>query len=393
MRESTPCAIARTWISSAESAMGTRSPHTCLPPTQLVHEHPSPWCLPVLAFPPLSSCACTPHIYACLTCSPQIVAPYTAQDILRAANHHLHTDAIRVVDVLPASPCFHARHSAVGREYIYRLVYPRAAHKGVLPRPIFEASRAWVLPGPPDMALMEQACAILQGRHDFSSFRGASCEAKSPVRSVDSITLRETGEGFFSPGMHGLEVRVCARAFLYHQVRYLVSTIAQVGLGKMKLEDVRKLIETPRTAAAPLIAPPDGLFLCRVNYDLVADAAALKEVGSLKLPAEIQDRIAAADVIGTDTGLVVRVDLPNDVTAELALAGTRWTYTARRADETLRTTSHDLTRMGVVAPGCEAAVLRAVLVRCIAESYLERALFWPGAAARGEDGSDAEDQA
>jgi len=174
--------------------------------------------------------------------------PDTVRDAL---NFHLKPNPVAVIEAAVAAPDFHARFSAKGRSYLYRIVNRRAPLA-------LERGHAWHIPYPLDAAAMHEAAQGLIGKHDFSSFRAADCQAESPVKTLDVLEVTRVGD----------EIRVCAeaRSFLHSQVRILVGTLKQVGDGRWTAGDVaRALAACDRTKAGPT-APPDGLYLARVSY-------------------------------------------------------------------------------------------------------------------------------
>ena len=146
---------------------------------------------------------------------------------------------------------FNARFSAKKRHYLYRIIN-RRARLGI------EANRAWHVIEPLDVAAMQKAASHLLGNHDFNSFRDTQCQAKSSIKTLDQLDVRQIGD----------EVRffVSARSFLHHQVRIMVGTLAQVGKGRWREGDVIKaLAAKDRTKAGPT-APAEGLYLVAVEY-------------------------------------------------------------------------------------------------------------------------------
>ena len=145
----------------------------------------------------------------------------------------------------------HARFSATGRRYLYRILPRRAP-------PALDHGRVWHHRGGLDAVLMQQAADRLVGRHDFTSFRASQCQADSPVRTLDELWVEVAGEE--------LHIHAAARSFLHHQVRNIVGTLALVGAGKWTANDVTEaLAARDRTAAGPT-APPEGLYLTGVAY-------------------------------------------------------------------------------------------------------------------------------
>ncbi len=105
---------------------------------------------------------------------------------------------------------------------------------------------------------MNEAAQRLVGQHDFTSFRAAMCQAKSPVKTLTSLTVTRTGDE--------IDIDVQARSFLHNQVRIMVGTLKQVGEGKWSADDVTAALEAKDRAEAGATAPPDGLYLMSVDY-------------------------------------------------------------------------------------------------------------------------------
>jgi tRNA pseudouridine38-40 synthase len=176
------------------------------------------------------------------------VAPETLRNAL---NHHLRPHPVVVLEAALVADDFHARFSAKTRHYLYRIVNRRA------PLTI-EAHRAWHVPAPLDAEVMHEAAQRLVGRHDFTSFRGALCQAKSPVKTLDRLTVRRTGDR--------VEITARARSFLHHQVRNMVGTLKLVGEGRKPVESIEAVLAARERAAAGPTAPACGLYLVRVDY-------------------------------------------------------------------------------------------------------------------------------
>ena len=174
--------------------------------------------------------------------------PETLRDALNA---HLRPHPIAVLEAAVVAKEFDARFSATRRYYLYRIVNRRADLA-------IDRARAWRIARPLDAQSMRAAAQHLVGRHDFTTFRAAECQAKSPVKTLDRLDVERSGD----------EVRIeaAARSFLHHQVRSMVGSLALVGEGKWQPDDVaRALAACDRSACGP-VAPPDGLYLVRVEY-------------------------------------------------------------------------------------------------------------------------------
>ena len=168
-----------------------------------------------------------------------------------AVNAHLVDERVSVVEVEPAADDFDARRSAVARHYRYVVVNRR-------PPLVFERGLAWRVKRPLDAAAMHEAAQALTGRHDFSTFRDAQCQANSPLRTLDYFRVERAGES--------VTFDVGARSFLHRQVRSMVGSLVEVGLGKWGPDDLRAALDAADRRRCGPVAPPDGLYLMRVDY-------------------------------------------------------------------------------------------------------------------------------
>ncbi|MEQ9608314.1 MAG: tRNA pseudouridine(38-40) synthase TruA [Kiloniellaceae bacterium] len=175
----------------------------------------------------------------------------TADTVMKAVNFHLKPAPVAVLSAEEVAGDFHARFSAIRRSYLYRLVNRRAPLA-------LERGRAWFVPQPLDAAAMHAAAQLLVGHHDFTSFRASECQAKSPVKTLDVLSVQRGGEF--------IEVRAEARSFLHHQVRNFVGSLKLVGEGKWSAADLKAALEARDRAAAGPTAPPAGLYLTEVGY-------------------------------------------------------------------------------------------------------------------------------
>jgi tRNA pseudouridine38-40 synthase len=174
-----------------------------------------------------------------------------AREVRDALNYHMRPHPVVVLKAAPVSDGWNARFDAVRRTYRFRILNRRS-------RPALMAGRVWHVPGPLNVAAMNEAARRLLGRHDFTSFRAASCQAKSPVRTLDCLDVARYDDV--------IEVVAEARSFLHHQVRNFVGTLKLVGEGRWPVERVTAVLEARNRAAAGPTAPPDGLTLTRVGY-------------------------------------------------------------------------------------------------------------------------------
>jgi tRNA pseudouridine38-40 synthase len=173
-------------------------------------------------------------------------------DRLREAlNYHTRPHPVAVVRAALAPEGWNARFSAVRRGYRYRILNRRA-------RPALEAGRVWHIQQPLDAAAMHAAAQRLLGKHDFSAFRAAACQAKTAIRTLDRLDVSRQGD----------EVVIIAeaRSFLHHQIRNLAGTLQEVGLGKRGVEWPRRLLDGRDRSQAGQTAPAEGLTFSFVRY-------------------------------------------------------------------------------------------------------------------------------
>jgi tRNA pseudouridine38-40 synthase len=178
-------------------------------------------------------------------------AEWDALRLREALNALVRPNPIAVLDVEQVTAEFHARHSAVARHYLYRIVSRRAPLA-------LELGRAWHVNQPLNHEAMQEAARHLLGRHDFTTFRSVECQAASPVKTLDALTVARHGEA--------VEIAASARSFLHNQVRSMVGSLKLVGDGKWQPLDVKRALEAKDRSACGPVAPPHGLYLVRVDY-------------------------------------------------------------------------------------------------------------------------------
>ncbi|MFC7377695.1 tRNA pseudouridine(38-40) synthase TruA [Brevundimonas sp. GCM10030266] len=172
--------------------------------------------------------------------------------VMNAMNAHLITERVSVLDCAAVDDEWHARFSATGRKYLYRILNRPG-------RPALDLGRVWHVKKPLDAEAMHEAAQALVGLHDFTTFRDVNCQSKSPEKSLDIARVTRVGE----------EVHLVfeARSFLHRQVRSMTGTLAEVGLGRWAVGDVAKALEAKDRAACGPVSPSDGLYLTGVVYD------------------------------------------------------------------------------------------------------------------------------
>ena len=173
--------------------------------------------------------------------------------IREALNAHLRAleAPVCVLEAEKAGADFHARFSAQGRIYVYKILNRRAP-------PVLQKNRVWWIPVPLDAEKMRRAARFLLGRHDFSSFRAAACQASSPIKTLDKLDMAANEEE--------ITFTVAAKSFLHHQVRNMVGTLKMAGDGSFGNNDVKKILEARDRALAGPTAPACGLCLARIIY-------------------------------------------------------------------------------------------------------------------------------
>lgn len=175
-----------------------------------------------------------------------------AKTVRDAINHHLKPNPVAILEAQPVPGDFHARFSATGRSYLYRILNRRAPA-------VLDYGRVWAVPKDLDAAAMHEAAQVLVGQHDFTSFRASECQADSPVKTLDRLDVSRRGEE--------IHIVAEARSFLHHQIRNFAGTLERVGRGRWSARDVERILDARDRAAAGPTAPPQGLYLTGVRYD------------------------------------------------------------------------------------------------------------------------------
>jgi tRNA pseudouridine38-40 synthase len=168
-----------------------------------------------------------------------------------ALNAHLRPHPVAVLAAERAANDFSARTSAIKRHYLYRIINRRADLT-------LDAGHAWRVPRPLDVAAMHAAAQRLVGKHDFTTFRSTECQAKSPLKTLQQLDVERDGDA--------VNVWASARSFLHSQVRSMVGSLVAVGEGKWSADDLARVLAARDRTACGQVAPPDGLYLMRVDY-------------------------------------------------------------------------------------------------------------------------------
>jgi tRNA pseudouridine38-40 synthase len=176
---------------------------------------------------------------------------YRADKVRDAVNAHLRPHPVAVIFAEKAPDTFDARFSAKKRHYLYRIVNRRADLA-------LDRTRAWRVPRRLDVEAMNGAAQKLIGKHDFTTFRSSECQAKSPVKTLDALTVSRDGDEVL--------IETSARSFLHNQVRSMVGSLVLAGDGKWSGDDLAHALAARDRAACGPVAPPEGLYLLGVDY-------------------------------------------------------------------------------------------------------------------------------
>jgi tRNA pseudouridine38-40 synthase len=166
-------------------------------------------------------------------------------------NAHLRPHPIGVLSAEIVPETFEARFSAIRRHYLYRIVNRRA-------NLAIDAGHVWRVPKLLDAGAMHDAAQRLTGKHDFSTFRDSECQAKSPEKTLDQLHVVRNGDA--------VNIIASARSFLHSQVRSMAGSLVWVGEGRWSADDLAGALAARSRAACGPVAPPDGLYLVRVDY-------------------------------------------------------------------------------------------------------------------------------
>jgi tRNA pseudouridine38-40 synthase len=180
-----------------------------------------------------------------------LAAAWSADTVMNAVNFHLRPAPVVILSCEQVSAEFDARFSATARHYLYRIVNRHA------PLAV-DRNRAWRVWPKLDETAMAEAARYLIGKHDFTTFRASQCQAKSPVKTLDVLTVKREGEE--------ISIRASARSFLHHQVRSFVGSLKLVGEGRWSPGDMKAALEARDRTRCGTVAPANGLYLVRVDY-------------------------------------------------------------------------------------------------------------------------------
>ncbi len=168
-----------------------------------------------------------------------------------ALNSHLRDEKVVILDVGKVAEDFHARFDTTQRFYVYKILN-RQVH------PALDLKRVWWIPKKLNIKKMQKASKFLLGNHDFSTFRATECQAKSPIRTLDSIIFEKKNDKII--------MKCNAKSFLHHQVRNIIGSLVEVGLGKQKSEWIQEILEKKNRKFAGMTAPACGLYFEKIMY-------------------------------------------------------------------------------------------------------------------------------
>jgi tRNA pseudouridine38-40 synthase len=178
-------------------------------------------------------------------------------NLAKAINAHLRPEPIAIVNAKEVDSQFHARFGATNKLYRYRIITRPAP-------PIHDLAHVWYLKHAIDIELMREGAKHLIGRHDFTSFRDSQCQAKTPIRTLDRISIETVTYDSFDG--HHIQIELEAQSFLHHQCRNIVGTLTDVGRGKTKPAGIKDILAGKDRTQAGITAPASGLSLVRIDY-------------------------------------------------------------------------------------------------------------------------------
>ncbi|OPB30436.1 tRNA pseudouridine(38-40) synthase TruA [Bartonella sp. WD12.1] len=176
-----------------------------------------------------------------------------ANTVHNALNAHLQQQGenIAVLNVQNVPDSFHARFCATKRYYLFKILNRRSP-------PALNIKRVWWLPKHLNADAMHEAAQKLVGQHDFTTFRSAHCQAKSPIRTLERLDVYRKGEEIF--------LYAQARSFLHHQIRSFAGSLVKVGTGQWTAQDLEAALNAKDRARCGMVAPPSGLYLMKIDY-------------------------------------------------------------------------------------------------------------------------------
>ncbi len=178
---------------------------------------------------------------------------YDDETVKMALNNYLRDCPISIRHAERVSDDFHARFDARQRYYEYKILNRRE-------KPALDLDKVWWVPFELDVKKMHEAGKFLIGKHDFTSFRASECQAKSPIKTVDSVEVTQSGDI--------ISIKVSARSFLHHQIRNIAGTLVEVGKGKKDPSWIKEVLDAKNRSSAGATAPASGLYFVKVEYEI-----------------------------------------------------------------------------------------------------------------------------
>ena len=171
--------------------------------------------------------------------------------IKNALNDHLRPLPISILDVEEVNENFHARFDAIQRKYLYRIINRKS------PLTI-EKGRAWQVHKSLSVELMKKCIPLIEGKHDFTTFRSSHCQSESPIKTIDEVKITQSDENIY--------FGISAKSFLHHQVRSLVGSLKMVGDGSWSIQDFDNALKSKNRSKCGALAPSEGLYFMEVKY-------------------------------------------------------------------------------------------------------------------------------
>ena len=171
--------------------------------------------------------------------------------IKNALNDHLRPLPISILDVEEVNENFHARFDAIQRKYLYRIINRKS------PLTI-EKGRAWQVHKSLSLEPMKKCIPLIEGKHDFTTFRSSHCQSESPIKTIDEVKITQSDENIY--------FGISAKSFLHHQVRSLVGSLKMVGDGSWSIQDFDNALKSKNRSKCGALAPSEGLYFMEVKY-------------------------------------------------------------------------------------------------------------------------------
>ena len=176
---------------------------------------------------------------------------FEKKKFLQSLNFYLRNYPIAITDIKEKDQNFHARHSAKKRTYKYLIINRMSP-------PVLKKNRAWHIRKKLDVKVMKKGSKMLLGTHDFSTFRTSSCQAKSPIKTMEKISIKKSKDK--------ITLKFVSRSFLQQQVRSMVGCIKYLGEGKWSVDNFKKSFKSKKRSNCAPPAPACGLYLERIKY-------------------------------------------------------------------------------------------------------------------------------